>query len=180
MRPQYLITILCLLAAGSGCVSSMQVETDYNPSTDFDVYQTYRWTASSDMENPFAATDSLLIRHFKYTVDQELAKRGYFQTRGEADFMVALYEPQFGDGRQTPWDPGDLMIKPGPHDKMILEVIDISRQVCVWRGVTDQAFDDVDPDILWEKVNEAVTRMFDLFPKLPETDRLKNVQGEQP
>lgn len=173
-----ILTALSVTLLISGCVSSMQVQTDYNPSTDFDDYQEYRWISPINVMGRSGSPDSLLIRQFEYAVDQELSKRGFIQTRGEGDVFVVLYRPEAGE--KIAWAPGNLVIKPVRDGGLVLEVVDIGGNVCVWRGITDEAFDSVDPDAHQAKVNEAVTRMFDLFPRLPVTDPVKKPMGEHP
>ena len=175
-----ILTALSLMLLVTGCVSSMKVQTDYNPRTDFDDYQEYRWISPVNVLRPSGSPDSLLIRQFEYAVDQELSKRGFVQTRGEGDVFVVLYRPGAAPGARKDWAPGNLVIKSVRDEGLVLEVVDIEGNVCVWRGITDEAFDSVDADAHQSKVNEAVTRMFDLFPRLPVTDPVKDTTGELP
>ncbi len=82
------IAILSMVAVLEGCAESIQVNSDYDPTTNFSEFHTYNWLPAPQktIEGP---SNSLVASRVREAIENQLAFRGYDkQTTGSPDFLV--------------------------------------------------------------------------------------------
>lgn len=85
------LAVLLVVALG-GC-STMEISTDYNPSTEFSGLRTYKWLPGpqGNPDDP-RIDNSLLDARIRKAVERQLAAQGYEkQTSGAPDFCVGYH-----------------------------------------------------------------------------------------
>jgi len=90
MRDAFACCVLAGMLALAGC-STVQVDTDYDPGTDFSALRSYAWLSSKQPPTGDPRIDNpLLDARLRGAIDAELASRGIRAVAPEAaDFLVA-------------------------------------------------------------------------------------------
>ncbi|MBW2293170.1 MAG: DUF4136 domain-containing protein [Deltaproteobacteria bacterium] len=181
--------ILQVLAAGviitALSCSTVRVETDYDPETDFGSLQTYAW-----MPDPPAVSsdpllhNSLLDSRVRSAVDRALAAKGIRKVSAEeASFLVNYYIslehkirvdsiPVSNYGYRGAGWRGGLLIEARVHQydegTLILDVVDPQKNELLWRGSgSTQAGKTSTPEARKKKIDEIVSKLLATFPPNP-------------
>ncbi len=174
---------VALSLALSGC-ASIDVTTDYDPTTDFTRYQTFAW-----MEGTGRGIDDLRLggdlmdQRFRRAIESELVSRGMRKMEsGRPDafvgYQVALDDrvdyqtvntyygagwgyrgvARIGVGTQT-------YAREYTQGTLVIDMFDAARRELVWRGTGEGRVDAArNPQERQEKINEAVTLILEDFP----------------
>jgi hypothetical protein len=119
-----------LLALLPAC-SSVEVQSDYAPGTDFSALETYVWIPAT----PTAEFNEMVIDRVEAAVDEVLAAKGLRAVDKEsADFLVSqkvmveekleVTDPYFAFGQYRTYEEGTLL----------LDFIDAKSGKVLWRG----------------------------------------------
>ncbi len=175
------VLLLCLLTAIGGCSSSMQVNYDYDPTTDFQAYETYRWVERPQTPEGDARTavmnDPLIEQRVRQAVNAQLLAKGLRQESDNPDLLV-LYHLGLEDKVDvTDWGYSYDDNMRGYQDReidafeykegtLIVDLIDRSSEVLIWRGTARDAVEEKNraPEKGEKKINEAVTKIFAAYP----------------
>lgn len=178
-----MFAVVALSLALSGC-ASIEVTTDYDPTTDFTRYQTFAWMEGSGRgtDDPRVGGD-LMDQRFRRAIESELVSRGMQKVAtGQPDvyvgYQVALDDrvdyqtintyygagwgyrgvARVGVGTQT-------YAREYTLGTLVIDVFDAARRELVWRGTGEGRVDVArNPQERQERVNEAVTAILEDFP----------------
>ena len=168
MKYNYLIALLCLSAAGS----DQEVHFDYDRSTNFNAYRTYRWID----QTPVQIGVQLLDRDIKRAVDEQLAGKGLRRVDSGGDLLVSYHaaisgETQFDGfgGWGPPWlgNWGDTRVTTSTIDigTLTIGLFDPANKQLVWRGAASKTLDiNRDPDRNYRTLEKAMGKLFKNYP----------------
>ena len=188
------IVLLMTLLMEAGC-STYSVVTDYDSSFPFTSYKIYQWAdnAAARSNNNVLATNPLVLKRIKSSVDRELATKGYvLNSNGPVDFTVSLYagvqdrerytlppmsfyfhqgyhHGRFGHNRFGIYDP----YWPGPYvsyykeGTLVIDVTDQKSNELAWRGIAQGILKNYDTGKeMQQDIDGAVTKILAEFPPL--------------
>ena len=180
-KPMFAAVALGL--ALNGC-ATIEVTTDFDPTTDFSRYQTFAW-----MEGTGAGTDDprvggdLMDQRFRRAIESELASRGMQKTAsGRPDvfvgYQVALDDRVDYQTINTYYGAGwgyrgvsrigvssRTTAREYTLGTLVIDMFDAARRELVWRGTGEGKVDVArNPQERQERVNEAVTLIMADFP----------------
>lgn len=152
-----LLLIPVLLA---GC-SSISVNTDFDPTADFNAYKTYGWAPYADGEVPGPSDKRLML-----TVDEEMAARGYRRVESDPDmilqYQAAVQDKVYVDTVHYGYGWGTTDVYQYEQGTLVLNIIDAREKEIVWVGTARAAVDSSRPNP--EKLKQAVHMMLERFP----------------
>lgn len=174
MKPVALLLALGLLA---GCASGPLVQTDRDPSADFQHYRSYGWKQEPAISNP------LLKQRVVAAVDAELAAKGWRQApEAQADLLLVgnvssrddiAMDYYYNDVAWSGWDwrwGGAGMHRIDVHTfkvgTLILDVFDATTKRAIWRATAEGTVPASEAHRS-EDAMDAVHRMFADFPTAP-------------
>jgi hypothetical protein len=172
----------------TGCGSSVQYNSDYDPTADFSNIRTYQWaqrTPTGD-DDPRVYND-ITMRKIKYAVNQALQAKGMQLVNANPDVLVAWHGAingkmslqtvstnygygygwygygGMGMGSSTTyvneWDEGTLLV----------DIIDGRKEELIWRGSAQAELrDNQDPQEGQDRLNDIVARILADFPPYDE------------
>lgn len=161
---------------------AQDVRYNFDRSTDFSNYKTYKWVQIKDA----AQLPPLGDRQLKDAIDAELARKGLAKVEGEnpADLLIGYQaavaqEKQFnsystgfgpGWGFGAGWGYGGSTMTTGEtstiHIGSIgLDMYDAGKQQLVWRGTASKTLDTkANPDKVQKNLNKAVAKLLKNYP----------------
>lgn len=185
MRGFIIVVAVAVLAAA--CASDIEIQTDYNRTTDFAALQTFAWqdpgvSTTGSYDPDVARRVEAIIRN---RVIENLTAKGYRQVSDrEPDFLVSyhvvvteeedprLYEERYNVFDSSDLDPGesiqvyreDLRINEGIIRKgtLILFFVEPTSKRLVWQGIA--AGTAISPRDALRKSGQAVDEMLEQFP----------------
>ncbi len=185
MKPSRVPWSSLALALCVGC-ATVQVETDWNPGTDFSKLHSYAWLTEQPLKTGDARFDSPLVdQRIRSATAETLAAKGFVTaSQASADFLMAymitsqqktdvntIYEG-YGYGYGGWGGPGYARTYVTQYElgTLILDVLDPKTKTLVWRGsgsaVLGEALTPEDRD---RRVREAVEEILAKFPPPPGT-----------
>ena len=180
MRAQILGAVA--LTLGLSACGGIQVNTDYNPDTDFTRYRTFAWAEGSGSLDDPRMTD-LVDQRFRRAVESELVSRGMEKTTsGEPDvfvgYQIALddrvdyqtintyyggawgYRGVYGGVVGTQTTATEYTV-----GTLVIDVYDARQRELVWRGSGEGKVSQArNPEESQERINQVVTRILQDFP----------------
>lgn len=179
MRRVRLLGALLALGLASGC-SSVQVESDWNPSIDFARLHSYAWLEEGPLHTGDPRFDNALLDgRIRQATDRTLAAKGYAKApHDSADFLVAyqvtaekkvdlvtIYDG-YGYGWRG-WGGGVARTYATEYQvgTLLLDVLDPKTKLLVWRGSgSDVLRESRTPEERDRLVQEAVQKILAQFP----------------
>ncbi len=163
---------LAALAFATAC-STLQVNTDYDPGTDFGQYKTFTLKHGSTAKNSFA------VERFEEALANALAARGLSRVPEGGD--VSLYShfvigkdtqlntTGYGYGGWGGWRWGGGMqtttVQQIPTGTLVVDLVDAKTSSAVWRGIAkDQISTTATPEERQKKASEVCQALFENFP----------------
>lgn len=162
------------LVMSVGCTSMfMDVNTSYDPNTNFGMVKTYAWINQAnelylvDPRRTRAAEETLIVE-----IDRQLQSLGLEKTsQTEADLVVFFKAGASQRTEATAWTEGE-----GPYGKvaipqsqrtytmgsLIVSLADPARRAVVWQGTADVAFEKAQE--AQKSIPKALTKMFKDYP----------------
>ncbi len=185
MNVRLRLLLLLFLLASVGC-SQVMVSQDFDKSTVFSNYSSYRWIAlSQPPSSDIRTTNPLLHERFRSAIDNALHQKGYFHSE-QADFHVGYnysistklqsnsFEPSVGYGYGRFGRYGVVAVRSGTdlyqYDQgmLIVDIYDARNKKLIWRGKgTDIAATHPNPDRVTEQVFKLVAAILKQFPPQP-------------
>jgi len=168
------IATLALAVAAFGC-STLEINTDYAPGTDFSKYKTFSLKQGAPPKNQIAAdrvatalTSALEAKGFKRVPEGgDLSVFVHFQAGKETQINTTGY----GYGGWGGWRWGGYggtqttTVQEIPTGTLVVDLVDEVKDVAVWRGIAkDQISTSATPEERNEKVNAVFTELFKDFP----------------
>lgn len=181
MRAQILgAAALTLVVCACG---GIQVNTDYNPETDFTRFRTFAWAEGSGGGGDLRVTGDLMDQRFRRAIESELVSRGMEKTTsGQPDvfvgYQVALDDridyqtinTYYGSGwgyRGVYGGVGTTQTTAREYTvgTLVIDVYDARQRELVWRGAGEGKVNQArSPEERQEGINQAVTRIMRDFP----------------
>lgn len=174
MRPNRTLAVgLAALAALTVACSTLEVNTDYEPGTDFARYKTFAFKEGAPPKNQIAR-DRLVN-----ALTDAMVKRGLAVATGTPDLLVF---PHFVTGKETQiqtygygmggwygyrWGGGmtTTQVQEIPTGTLVVDLVDVQANKLVWRGTAkDQISTDATPEEREQKAREVATRLFEGYP----------------
>ena len=177
------IAILSIIAVLGGCAESIQVNSDYDPATNFSGFHTYNWLPAP--QNAIGGpSNSLLDARIREAVENQLALRGYDkQTTGSPDFLVNYHvvvkgvldvrtiHDTYGYGRRYRggWGGGmgtsTTYVREAQQGTVFLDFLNPQTQDLLWRGTAQGYIDpSLKPEEKTKRIHKAVGLLLDQFP----------------
>ena len=184
-RPTRLVPLVPLLAlatlAASGC-ATMNVSAHMQRGLDFARYHSYDWGPADALPtgDPRLDQDPFFKDHLEGAVEKQLALRGFERPSsgmsGTPDLLIHYHASinRRIDVDRTDREYGycfDETCGARVHEyeagTLILDFVDTRTNRVVWRGWAQDAVQGMleSRDVMGKKINEAVTRMLEQFPK---------------
>lgn len=161
------------LALGMTACSSLELNTDYNPSTDFSKYRTFAFKEGARPRNPQAA------RSVQYAVETALAGKGMKLVETGADLLIyghfvsdeRIQVESYGYGTTGWYGYGwggavtTTSVRRIPVGTLMIDLVDSGSKELVWRGIVK---DDISADLYPEEREKKAIRIAkDLFAGYP-------------
>ena len=180
MKAKRLIESTIALALWVGC-STVQVDTDWNPSTDFSKLHTYAWLSDAPLTTGDPRFDNPLVdQRIRNATAEALVAKGFTPAaKASADFLVAylitsqqktdvntVYE-SYGYGLGGFGGPGYARTYVTQYElgTLILDVLDPKTKSLVWRGSGSAVLGESrTPEERDERVRAAVQEILAKFP----------------
>jgi len=163
------LALLTLAAAAVAC-STLQVDTDYAPGTDFSKYRTFT------LKHGAAARNAIAVERFELSLGNALTARGLKQVADGADLNVFDH---FIIGKDTQlntygyggwggrWGGGmhTTQVEQIPTGTVVVDLVDPQTNKMVWRGVAkDELSTTATPEQRQQKADEVARKLFENFP----------------
>jgi len=161
------------LAATTVACSTLQVNTDYDPTTNFGKYTTF------SVKKGTGAPDNINAARLEQALSSALSARGLKQLPDGGD--LSLYS-HFKLGKETQlnttstgyggwggwrWGGGmqTTQVEEIPTGTLVVDLVDASTNKAVWRGIAkDQLSTTATPDERSKKANEVAAELFANYP----------------
>jgi len=168
------------LALWAGC-STVQVQTDWNPSTDFSKLHSYAWLTERPLQTGDPRFDNPLVdQRIRSATAETLATKGFAPApQASADFLMAylitsqqktdvntVYE-SYGYGMRGFGGPGYARTYVTQYElgTLILDVLDPKTKTLVWRGSGSAVLSETrTPEERDKRVRAAVQEILAKFP----------------
>ena len=177
-----LILVMC-------ACSGIQVNTDYNPETDFTRYQTFAWAERAGSGDDALIDNELVDRRFRRALEAEMASRGLQKATSSQPDLVVGYQlilddrvdyqtvnTYYGSG----WGYRGVYGRPVGTvgvgstrttareytvGTLIIDFYDAGERELVWRGAGEGKVNQArDPEESQERINDVVTLILEDFP----------------
>jgi hypothetical protein len=163
------LTLLALAAAAAAC-STLQVDTDYAPGTDFSKYKTFT------LKHGAAAKNAIAVERFELSLGNALTARGLKQVSDGADLNVfdhfvigkdtqlstygyGGWGGRWGGGMQT------TQVQQIPTGTVVVDLVDSQTNKMIWRGVAkDELSTTATPEQRQQKADEVARKLFENYP----------------
>ncbi len=166
----------------AGC-SSITVNYDYDTTTNFGQYRTYKW--APEPGNPTQVQDAnqasqrsgLLSNRIKSAVDIELKAKGLTLSEGDADLMVIFHLGTQDKIQVTDWGYGysshywgyggrQVDVYQYQEGQMIIDLVEEQSHNLVWRGSGKGVVDSSprSPEEMQARINDVVAQIMANYP----------------
>lgn len=179
---------VCATAFVVGGCSGVQVNQDYDPATDFNSMQAYRWESETQEKTGDLRIDNpLRDTRIRRAVARQLSDKGFVRSEdGTATFLVR-YQYRLrqkiesdgaaggiGFGIGSFGRSGGVAIGTGNNIReydegsLTIDFIDAASQTLLWRGTGTQRFREYkDPEKARQDINTLVEKILAQFPPQP-------------
>ena len=177
MRPFLTILSACLAAGLIGC-STLRVDYQYDPQTDFSSMKTFGWHPVP----PTGSVNELVVKQVRGEVMQLLEGKGLKSGQENPDFLIAIHGGKVskldivdwgysygGPGRYERYGPYSTSRRIDVHEyeegNLVLDFVDTDTTELIWRGTATDALDaNAPPEERRKQIKEAVTKIFAKYP----------------
>lgn len=166
------------LAFGLAACSTLELNTDYTPGTDFSKYRTFEFRPAAQPKNPVAA------RSVTYAIGQALEAKGMREVEKGADLLIYGHfvrdeKLQFDTYGYTTvgwygwgyYGSAVTTARAIPVGTLVIDLVDASTKKLVWRGVVK---DEIDTELYpEEREKKAIGIAKQLFADYPPSGKKK-------
>jgi len=167
----------CLVVGMIGC-STMRVNYDYDPETDFSSMKTFDWHPAPQGERG----NELVVKQVRSEVTQQLEGKGLKSGKENPDFLIAIHGGKVakldivdwgysygGPGRYGRYGPYStsrrIDVQEYEEGTLILDFVDTDTKELIWRGTATDALDaNATPEERRKQIQEAVTKILAKYP----------------
>jgi hypothetical protein len=159
------------LAITAVACSTLEVNTDYAPGTDFTKYQTFT------IKHGAASRNAIAVERFENSLANALKARGLRQVSDGADLNVFDHfvlgkETQlntYGYGGYGRWGGMGGMqttsVQQIPTGTVVVDLVDTKTNNMVWRGIAkDQLSTSATPEERQQKADQVAQKLFENYP----------------
>ena len=150
------------------CACASDIVVDYDKSTDFSQYRTYEWGKGVPAKNPN------LGAQIEEAIDEQLARKGFTKTDGDADLVVTYQaatheevdynEASYASGYGSTISPSSagtpMRVRVGT---VVVDMYDAKKKRKVWHGVGSDLVRE-DPAKTSAEIRKGAAKMFEKFP----------------
>jgi len=169
-----------------GC-SGVQVNQDYDPATDFQLMQAYRWESETQAKTGDLRIDNpLRDTRIRAAVARQLTEKGFTQTADGTPTFLVRYQYTLrqkiesdgagggvGFGIGSYGSHGGIAIGTGNNVReydegsLTIDFVDAASQTLLWRGTGIQRFREYDdPEKTSRDINTLVEKILAQFPPI--------------
>jgi hypothetical protein len=143
----FAIVLLSLLVSLIGC-SNLKVVTDYNKSTNFGDFKTFRVHEGKTIPGDELVAIPLIRKRSLAVTIEELKSKGFeFTTNEDADFVVALHAGHKDRMEETKWDNydfydpwqgktgGRIVVSTTDEITIVFDFVNPKNRNLIWRGM---------------------------------------------
>ena len=181
MKKLWFIWLLPILMI-SASVLGQDVRYNFDKSTDFSKFKTYKWVAIKGT----TPVDDLTDKQIKETLDAELATKGLTKVDGDNADLFLGYQTAIGSEKQftsynTDWGYGPGWYGRGWYGggggmttgqtstiyvgQLALDMYDSANKDLVWRGVVSKTLDPkAKPDKRQKNLQKAIAKLMKNYP----------------
>jgi len=177
---KFLVALICLLVLTAGSTFAQDVTYNFDKSTDFSKFKTYKWVAIKGAQK----LDTLADKQIRDAIDAELSKKGLTKTDAETADLYIGYQPSLGEEKQlttynTGWGygPGWGYGYPGSMGsstsqtttiligQLALDMYDSANHDLVWRGIASKTLDpQAKPEKREKNIQKAAAKLLKNYP----------------
>jgi len=177
---KFLVALICLLVLTVGSTFAQDVTYNFDKSTDFSKFKTYKWVAIKGAQK----LDTLADKQIRDAIDAELSKKGLTKTDAETADLYIGYQPSLGEEKQlttynTGWGygPGWGYGYPGSMGsstsqtttiligQLALDMYDSANHDLVWRGIASKTLDpQAKPEKREKNIQKAAAKLLKNYP----------------
>lgn len=169
-------TVLALVAVGLGACSTLSVNTDYKPGTDFSKYRTFAFREVEDIKN------TILVARIENALANQLTAKGLTRNDASPDLWVVPH-PRLSKQTQistynSGWGYGygwrgygagmgttTSTVQEIPVGTLVVDLVDVKAKELVWRGTaSDTLKESATPEERDKNLNAAMAKLFENFP----------------
>ena len=171
---------VCFMALLNSC-AQMDIQTDFDPSSNFTDYKTFTWLSDSQKNTGDRRIDDpLLDSQVRTAVEQRLSTQGFQkQSSGQPDFFIAYravlkdkwnppglnpYTAPLSVKSSSSWDVGTLRVGQYADGTLLLYIFDGTTNDLIWKGSAQAEVELTSDPRDTEKIEEAVRRILEKFP----------------
>ncbi len=183
MLEKLAIATLSIVAVLGGCAESIQVNSDYDPATNFSEFHTYNWLPAPQ-KAVGEQSNTIIDSRIREAVENQLALRGYEkQTSGTPDFLVNHhvvvkgvlnvstihdgygYGPRYRRGWGGGMGTSTTYVREAKEGTLFLDMLNPQTQDLLWRGTAQGYIDpSLKPEEKTKRIQNAVGLILDQFP----------------
>jgi hypothetical protein len=161
--------LACSALLYAGVLAAQDVRYDYDRTTDFAKYKTYKWVQVEGATYP----DQLEDKNIRAAIDAELAKKGLTaKTADPVDVLLAYQLSVEQDKEINSYGAGrgwrglnQATISNVNVGTLVIDLYDPSAKSMVWQGSgTKEVSNDEDPDKRQEKLQKSVAKILKNYP----------------
>jgi hypothetical protein len=158
-------------------VTAQDVSYNYDQSTDFAKFKTYKWVPIKDAMQ----VDQLIDQQIKAAIDAELTKKGLSKTDGDKADLYIGYQTAVGQEKQinayntggggwgygARWGGGMTTATTSTINigTLVLDMYDPAAKLLVWRGKASKTLDmGAKPDKRQKNLAKAVAKLLKNYP----------------
>lgn len=171
--------LLLLVVVGiAGCATPPSVTYDYDTSANFAALKTFAWMPATGN----AASDELLVKKIRNTLDSQLQAKGRTPTQADADFLIGMQlsgKTTYGGSTGVGVSVGIPVGRAGrvsvgggksvPTEKkegtLVVDFVDAKTRSLLWRATASGAVDPAaTPEQQQQRIDEVIAEMLKRFP----------------
>ncbi len=186
----FILMILAIIF--SGC-SSISVVTDYDKDIDFGNFKTYNFKVPKEKNEKYPAMiNPINQRRIENAVKEEMDVRGYtlsdkpdiwityyVKVQNKVDYQTTHYGPSYYGPYYYGWyygySPGWTTVDAIHYKEgtLVIDLVDAKANKLAWYGIGTGTLNE-NPDKMEEKIDYAVSRIFNKYPFLAgQSEKLK-------
>jgi hypothetical protein len=178
-----LVSLIAGLVIVAGSASAQDVRYNFDKSTDFSRFKTYKWVQLKDAKSP----GDLLDKQIKEAFEAQLATKGLTKVEDDSANLYIGYQVGIGQEKEftsynTDWGYGGGWYRSGWYGgggggmttgqtstiyvgQIALDMYDSANKDMVWRGLGSKTIDPkAKPDKQQKNLTKTVTKMLKNYP----------------
>ena len=176
MKILSVLSMLALVVLVQAC-SSVSYKSDYDRSTDFSTYKSYKWYEGKQPDDALSR-NPLVKKRIGVSVDKALQEGGFTLSESEeADFIVAIHAgvkermQVYNTGAYGWYDPwwgpygGRTDVSYYEEGTLVVDIVDAAEKELSWRGIATATVRDFsDADEMQAYYDHVVKNLLKNFP----------------